>query len=90
MFSVAAIIGNGQQWTGSTETVSQDYFFIATVDSSGRVTIPAVLRTLLGIETSSYARMHVTLLDAVPSGQVTDSVDEPIVGAKKRRAGLES
>ena len=78
-------VGKGQQWDGPSERVSQLFFWIGQVDGSGRVTIPATLRTLLGISTSDYVRCHVTLLSGVPGGETAETVHDHIQAAKLRR-----
>jgi len=81
-------VGRGKQWEGPSERVSQYYFFIAQVDGSGRVTIPATLRTLLNISTSDYVRAHVTPLSGVPAGETAETIHDHIQAAKQRRGSF--
>jgi len=77
-------VGKGQQHEGPSETVSQYYFFIAQVDGSGRVTIPATLRTLLNIVQDDYVRTHVTRLSGIPAGETAETIHDHIQAAKQR------
>ena len=78
-------VGQGKQWEGPSERVSQLFFFIGQVDGSGRVTIPSTLRTILGINSSDYVRVHVTKLSEVPGGETAETIHDHIQAAKARR-----